>query len=156
MRNGVATERVIGVTTQPSIAQRPPVATNWPPVGHPTGNPWSQTGNQRPHVGDHQLAIQRATNGHGTMSKRPPRGPLPQCPLALCLKDVSKGHVSPMPPGYNQPVGQPSYDGAEWGRKTSTTEGLGKGTLQKDWGIHYRRAGEGDTRLPPPSTSSLS
>jgi len=36
--------------------------------------------------------------------------------------------VSPMPPGYNQPVGQPSYDGAEWGRKTSTTEGLGKGT----------------------------
>ena len=53
--------------------------------------------------------------------------------------------MSPMPPGYNQPVGQPSYDGAEWGRKTSTTEGLGKGTLQKDWGIHYRRVGEGDT-----------
>lgn len=36
--------------------------------------------------------------------------------------------MSLMLPGYNQPVGKPSYDGMELGRKMSITEGLGKGT----------------------------
>lgn len=51
----------------------------------------------------------------------------PHCSVSFGLLSRG-GHMSLMLPGYNQPVGKPSYDGMELGRKMSITEGLGKGT----------------------------
>ncbi|XP_075345183.1 WD repeat-containing protein 7 isoform X5 [Mycteria americana] len=51
----------------------------------------------------------------------------PHCSVSFGLLSRG-GHMSLMLPGYNQPVGKPSYDGVELGRKMSVTEGLGKGT----------------------------
>ncbi|XP_061873927.1 WD repeat-containing protein 7 isoform X4 [Colius striatus] len=51
----------------------------------------------------------------------------PHCSVSFGLLSRG-GHMSLMLPGYNQPVGKPSYGGMEVGRKMSVTEGLGKGT----------------------------
>ncbi|KAM6304077.1 WD repeat-containing protein 7 isoform 1-T1 [Podargus strigoides] len=51
----------------------------------------------------------------------------PHCSVSFGLLSRG-GHMSLMLPGYNQPVGKPSYDSMELGRKMSITEGLGKGT----------------------------
>ncbi|XP_074878001.1 WD repeat-containing protein 7 isoform X5 [Buteo buteo] len=51
----------------------------------------------------------------------------PHCSVSFGLLSRG-GHMSLMLPGYNQPVGKPSYDSVELGRKMSITEGLGKGT----------------------------
>ncbi|XP_042687140.1 WD repeat-containing protein 7 isoform X2 [Centrocercus urophasianus] len=51
----------------------------------------------------------------------------PHCSVSFGLLSRG-GHMSLMLPGYNQPVGKPSYDGMELGKKVSVTEGLGKGT----------------------------
>ncbi|NXW48263.1 WDR7 protein, partial [Nyctiprogne leucopyga] len=51
----------------------------------------------------------------------------PHCSVSFGLLSRG-GHMSLMLPGYNQPVGKPSYEGVEVGRKMSITEGLGKGT----------------------------
>ncbi|XP_031465124.1 WD repeat-containing protein 7 [Phasianus colchicus] len=51
----------------------------------------------------------------------------PHCSVSFGLLSRG-GHMSLMLPGYNQPVGKPSYDDMELGRKMSITEGLGKGT----------------------------
>uniref|UniRef100_G3UV45 WD repeat-containing protein 7 n=1 Tax=Meleagris gallopavo TaxID=9103 RepID=G3UV45_MELGA len=51
----------------------------------------------------------------------------PHCSVSFGLLSRG-GHMSLMLPGYNQPVGKPSYDGVELSRKMSITEGLGKGT----------------------------
>ncbi|XP_074994215.1 WD repeat-containing protein 7 isoform X2 [Calonectris borealis] len=51
----------------------------------------------------------------------------PHCSVSFGLLSRG-GHMSLMLPGYNQPVGKPSYDSVELGRKMSVTEGLGKGT----------------------------
>ncbi|XP_051498402.1 WD repeat-containing protein 7 isoform X1 [Apus apus] len=51
----------------------------------------------------------------------------PHCSVSFGLLSRG-GHMSLMLPGYNQPVGKPSYGSEELGRKMSLTEGLGKGT----------------------------